>query len=156
MGQLTVGGRVSKRVVLNAINWGVLQTPCGDPGGTPEALSPLGGSYADMGQKLPEKGCGLGGAERQEGPALRDGCRPDWGFQTSLVKQNTTGPSPSFHLGNCSSSSRPSSFAHPLPSQLCVPGSSPPLPCGSLQREKPSSADVCHSFVLKDTLNTGS
>lgn len=40
MGQLTVGGRVSKRVVLNAINWGVLQTPCGDPGGTPEALSP--------------------------------------------------------------------------------------------------------------------
>lgn len=51
---------------------------------SPQPLSPLGGSYADMGQKLPGKGCDLGGAVRREGPALRDGCRPDGGSQTSL------------------------------------------------------------------------
>lgn len=111
----------------------------------PRSPQPLGWILCGYGTEAPRKGVWPGRSSEAGGaPALRVGCRPDWGFPTYLVKQNKTGPFPSFHLGNFSSSSRPSSFARPLLSQLSVLSErSRLLPATALWKCAEGEAELC-------------
>lgn len=64
------GGEVEQESGFEGSELGVPSDTMWRPRRNPRSsqpLSPLGGSYADMGQKLPEKGCDLGGAVRWKG-----------------------------------------------------------------------------------------